>query len=113
MKHSLVKQTEMDGTINHVHILEISGPVLPHHVHQIRKVLERTQKGEFTLTFNTHEPTVPFNAKLPVSECNPEREKMKMRGEKFDTFFDVSDIDDRLTCIRELYCRDYSYGWVT
>lgn len=113
VKHSLVKQTEMDGTINHVHILEISGPVLPHHVHQIRKVLERTQKGEFTLTFNTHEPTVPFNAKLPVSECNPEREKMKMRGEKFDTFFDVCDIDDRLTCIRELYCRDYSYDWAT
>lgn len=103
----------MDGTINHVHILEISGPVLPHHVHQIRKVFERTQKGEFTLTFNTHEPTVPFNAKLPVSECNPESEKMKMREEKFDTFFDVCDIDDRLTCIRELYCKDYRYDWAT
>lgn len=37
---------------------------------------------------------------------------MKMRGENFDIFFDVSDIDDRLMCIRELYCRDYSYDWV-
>ncbi|XP_061176544.1 protein downstream neighbor of son homolog [Saccostrea echinata] len=113
VKHSLVKQTETDGSINHVHILEISGAVLPHHVHHIRKVLERTQKGEFTLTFNTHEPTVPFNAKLSVTDCNPERERMKMRGDKFDSFFDVCEIDDRLTCIRELYCKDYEYNWAT
>ncbi|XP_062605339.1 protein downstream neighbor of son homolog [Saccostrea cucullata] len=113
VKHSLVKQTETDGSINHVHILEISGAVLPHHVHRIRKVLERTQKGEFTLTFNTHEPTVPFNAKLSVTDCDPDRAKMKMRGDKFDSFFDVCEIDDRLSCIRELYCKDYEYNWAT
>ena len=113
MKHSLVKQTEIDGTINHVHILEITGPVLPHQIHRIRKVLERTQQGEFTLTFNTHEPTVPFNARLPLSECSPEKEKMKMTEDNFDSFFNVSEIDDMLACIRELYCKDYNYDWAT
>jgi hypothetical protein len=107
----LVKQTETDGSINHVHILEIAGPVLPHHVHCIRRILERTQGGEFTLTFNTHEPTVPFNAKLSTTDCNPEREKMNMRGDNFDAFFDNCEIDDRLTCIRELYCKNHTYDW--
>lgn len=64
------------------------------------------------MIFNIYELIVSFNVKFLVSECNLEREKMKMRGEKFDIFFDVCDIDDRLTCIRELYCRDYSYDWV-
>lgn len=64
------------------------------------------------MTFNVYELIVLFNVKFLVSECNLEREKMKMRGEKFDIFFDVCDIDDRLMCIRELYCRDYSYDWV-
>lgn len=112
VKHSLVKQTETDGSIDHVHILEIAGALLPHHVHRIRKVLERTQ-GEFTLTFNTHEPTVPFNAKLSTTDNNPEREKMNMKGDNFDSFFDNCEIEDRLTCIRELYCKKCVYNWAT
>ncbi|CAG2232303.1 DONSON [Mytilus edulis] len=70
VKHSIARQPDVDGNIRQVHILEVAGPVLPHHVQTISSLLHRTQNQDFSLTFNTHEPSQPFNVKCPPGDEN-------------------------------------------
>ncbi|XP_071135392.1 protein downstream neighbor of son homolog [Mytilus edulis] len=116
VKHSIARQPDVDGNIRQVHILEVAGPVLPHHVHTISSLLHRTQNQDFSLTFNTHEPSQPFNVKcLPGEENIVEncRRSFLMEDQMYDSFFSGQCIADRLTCIHELTCEKEGYTWIS
>ncbi|XP_071114520.1 protein downstream neighbor of son homolog [Haliotis cracherodii] len=61
LKHSVAKQTDASGNFQKGHVIEMSGPILPHHVLNVSHLLRDLQKEDFTLTFNTHEPTAALN----------------------------------------------------
>lgn len=109
VKHSLVKQMDNNKQIKSVHILEILGPVLPHHVASYKSLFSDTQDGSFSLTFNTHEPTVSFNAVIGSEDDQSDnrtiREQYLMGHHKYDAFFSNKQLDTRLTCIREIHCK--------
>ncbi|XP_071820067.1 protein downstream neighbor of son homolog isoform X1 [Apostichopus japonicus] len=48
--------------IHDIHTLEVSGPILPHNVHLLTDLLSETQQGQFSLTFQAHEPTACFTS---------------------------------------------------
>jgi len=81
-----------DG-IKQMHILEFMGPILPHHVMNMSSMFSQTQAGNFSMTLNTHEPVVPFNAEITrssatdMSDCLADREKMGLTENIFDGFF--------------------------
>ncbi|XP_033740596.1 protein downstream neighbor of son homolog [Pecten maximus] len=109
VKHSLVKQMDNNKQIKSVHILEILGPVLPHHISSYNSLFRDTQEGCFSLTFNTHEPSISFNAVVGSEDDQSNnasiREQFVMRHKKFDPFFSNRPLDTRLTCIREIHCK--------
>ena len=115
VKHSIARQGDVDGSIRQVHILEVGGPVLPHHVHTMSSLLQNTQHNNFTLTFNTHEPTYPFNIKCSSqNEDTPDvRQTLNMQNSKFDSFFSGQGISDRLTSTHELVCDKDGYSWIS
>lgn len=115
VKHSIARQGDVDGSIRQVHILEVGGPVLPHHVHTMSSLLQNTQHNNFTLTFNTHEPTHPFNIKCSSqNEDTPDiRPTLNMQNSKFDSFFSGQGISDRLTSTHELVCDKDGYSWIS
>lgn len=118
IKHSTVKQTDNEGIIKQVNILEVNGPCLPHHVHNLTALLQRTQNHDFSMTFNTYEPSVPFNSSVNTGTTNKElsntdRVPFGMDSQTFDPFFHQIPITDRLACIRELYCSDEGFSWNT
>ncbi|XP_067674499.1 protein downstream neighbor of son homolog [Haliotis asinina] len=61
LKHSVAKQTDASGNIQKGHVIEMSGPILPHHVLNVSHLLRDLQEEDFTLTFNTHEATASLN----------------------------------------------------
>ena len=114
VKHSIVRQKDMDFKNKPVHILEIAGPILPHHVQNLTALFHRTQDQDFSLTFNTHDPTVPFNFTLPTSaNTGADRLKLDMTQSVHDPFFDLMEISDRLSCLKEVYCNKEGYSWIT
>lgn len=118
IKHSTVKQTDNEGNIRQVNILEVNGPCLPHHLHNLTALLQRTQNHDFSMTFNTYEPSVPFNSSVNTGTTNKElsntdRVPFGMNSQTFDPFFHQIPIADRLACMRELYCNDEGFSWNT
>ncbi|XP_059824705.1 protein downstream neighbor of son homolog isoform X1 [Hypanus sabinus] len=48
------------------HCLEITGPIMPHALHSLTLMLKSAQKGNFTASFHSHEPTSVFNVALKL-----------------------------------------------
>lgn len=115
VKHSIARRPDTDGSIRQVHILEIAGPILPHHVHTLSSLLQRTQSSDFSLTFNTHEPTYPFNINCASEDSSSviNRQVLDMEGSVYDSFFSCKSIAERLTSIHELSCDDRGYTWLS
>ncbi|KAK3098985.1 hypothetical protein FSP39_024959 [Pinctada imbricata] len=117
VKHSIVRQKELDFRNKQMHILEIVGPILPHHIQRFSALFSHTQNNNYSFTFNTHEPTVPFNFDLPCinsdDSVEKEREKLDMQEDVHNSFFDVIEISDRLSSIKELHRSKEGYSWIT
>ena len=65
LKTSIVRQKE-PGTPNWFG-LEVMGALLPHHVHGLTRLFSHTQ-SDFTVTFNSHDPTAPLNSIKSAAE---------------------------------------------
>ncbi|XP_046554130.1 LOW QUALITY PROTEIN: protein downstream neighbor of son homolog [Haliotis rubra] len=74
LKHSVAKQTDASGNIQKGHVIEMSGPILPHHVLNVSHLLRDLQEEDFTLTFNTHEPTASLNLRGTLLQSDPCKE---------------------------------------
>ncbi|XP_040606416.1 protein downstream neighbor of Son [Mesocricetus auratus] len=47
--------------------LEITGPIMPHALHNVTMLLRSSQRGSFSVGMHAHEPTAVFNTCLPPS----------------------------------------------
>lgn len=57
-----MRQRQAQQESETMHVLDISGPILPHVVHYLKSLLAmRTQDGHFKLMFSTLDGTVPFS----------------------------------------------------
>lgn len=70
VKHTVVKQSDKDGIITQAHIVEVTGPILPHHCQNMVSLLHRTQCADYGMVFNNHYTTVPFNVLSRVVRHN-------------------------------------------
>ncbi|XP_008834178.1 protein downstream neighbor of Son [Nannospalax galili] len=48
--------------------LEITGPIMPHTLHSVTRLLKSSQRGSFSAGLFPHEPTAVFNACLPLDK---------------------------------------------
>nr|KAG5711022.1 hypothetical protein BaRGS_013756 [Batillaria attramentaria] len=60
IRHSVAKMS-LDGETQDAHVLEITGPLLPHHQLNIATIVHEAIPDTVVISYNTHEPTVPFN----------------------------------------------------
>ena len=107
---------DKNGGINQVHFVEVVGPILPHHLVNYCDLYKRTQDGDYTMTLNTHDPSVPFNIDLGPSDhvCETEvREKLNLSHRNSDTFFMNTPLCDRLSCAKEIHCDHGVYSLLT
>ena len=60
MKQCAIRQQQSSGNMQHGYSLEVTGPVLPHSVDGLNRLLKSSHA--YSCVYNTHEPTVPFNS---------------------------------------------------
>ena len=81
MKYSACKQLNSSGEKKEQHILEVHGPILPHHVLNLSTHLRHTQDTDVTITFKTHESSAAFNMKVSGLVDGMQAVQDKMSGE--------------------------------
>ena len=126
VKHTVVKQPDKDGSITHAHIVEIAGPILPHHTQSLITLYHKTQQENFGIVFNNHDITAPFNF---LGRLNRENEDTEVKNEN-DIAQNYSDSDktkhdvakkhfihkpvsDRICAIKEIVCTPEGFTWNT
>ncbi|XP_038657553.1 protein downstream neighbor of son homolog [Scyliorhinus canicula] len=97
------------------HSLEITGPIMPHSLHSLTLMLKSAQKGRFTASLLTHEPTSVFNVALKMehhenkdlpsdelsnSGLHPETLNQLMQQPTFGK-----------SSMKHLEMNDYKYSW--
>ena len=116
-----MKQTGAQGGVKQSDILEVTGPILPHHVQNLVQLLKDTQNSKFTITFNTHEPSVPLNVLTEDSdnESSPSSythavpwESLGLDAAMHQSFVEQFPLSDRTAGIKELFCTDEGFSWV-
>ena len=124
MKHTVVKQPDKDGSITHAHILEIAGPILPHHTQSLINLYHRTQQENFGMVFNNHDITAPFNILGRLHQENvdtdmaniDETEQNCRNGDKVgqsssNKHFIHKPISDKICAIKEIVCTPEGFTW--
>lgn len=71
MRSTTAKETLRNGRYRDVEVLEISGPILPHHTLRLASRLCQQGRPPLTFSYNTYEPTQPFNLPLPEQDRTP------------------------------------------
>ena len=51
--HHSTAQERMEGKMTSLYTLEVSGPVLPYHIHELCSLVKVTQSGNFSMTSST------------------------------------------------------------
>ncbi|XP_050394290.1 protein downstream neighbor of Son [Patella vulgata] len=104
VKHSHAKQTDSQGNSHRSHILEISGPLLPHNILNISSLFRQKIGREFSFTFNNHEPTAPFNIKISqnVEKDNNLFQNMNLRSDVRDSLYDGQTLERDVCCIKTI-----------
>lgn len=100
------------------HVLEIAGPILPHHQLNVSSVL---QKVVPVISYNTHEPTIALNIdvkSLKNCNCSPRAEsapsnqnwKYGLQSSVCDQLETDTGVD-KGTALREVRCHPDGYMW--
>ena len=124
MKHTVVKQPDKDGSITHAHILEIGGPILPHHTQSLITLYHSTQQENFGMVFNNHDVTAPFNVlgRLNQETVDTDVENVdetvkifsdndKEKQEITKNHFRHKPISDKICAIKEIVCTPEGFTW--
>ncbi|KAM5336283.1 protein downstream neighbor of Son isoform 1-T3 [Glossophaga mutica] len=95
--------------------LEITGPVMPHTLHTVTRLLRFAQGGSFSAGLCTHEPTAVFNI-CPPSDSAPEegtvREELARCGLHPKTLDQLSQAPTLgKSALRSVEMSDYSCSW--
>lgn len=93
--------------------LEISGPVMPHAAHSLTLLLRAAQKGSFSTSLYTHEPTTVFNTSIHDQYCkekdSAELVNCGLHPLTLEQFSQLSILGK--TSLRQLELSDYMYTW--
>ncbi|XP_069800809.1 protein downstream neighbor of Son [Dendropsophus ebraccatus] len=93
--------------------LEITGPVMPHTVHSLTLLLKAAQRGSFSASLYTHEPTTVFNTAIhPQNSKESDGAELANCGlhpQTLEQFTQVSTLGK--SSLRQLELSDYKYTW--
>ncbi|CAJ0929962.1 unnamed protein product [Ranitomeya imitator] len=93
--------------------LEITGPVMPHTVHSLTLLLKAAQKGSFSASLYTHEPTTVFNTAIHPQNCKESNgAELAHCGLHPLTLEQVTQLSTLgKSSLRHLELNDYKYTW--
>ncbi|KAM4046154.1 protein downstream neighbor of Son [Anomaloglossus baeobatrachus] len=93
--------------------LEITGPVMPHTVHSLTLLLKAAQKGIFSASLYTHEPTTVFNTAIhpedPKESDGAELANCGLHPLTLEQFTQLSTLGK--SSLRNVELIDYKYTW--
>ncbi|XP_072275825.1 protein downstream neighbor of Son [Pyxicephalus adspersus] len=93
--------------------LEVTGPVMPHAVHSLTLLLKAAQRGSFSTSLYTHDPTTVFNTSVHGPDCkemdNAELGNCGLHPLTLEQFSQLSTLGK--TSLRQLELSDYKYTW--
>ncbi|XP_072512969.1 protein downstream neighbor of son homolog [Salminus brasiliensis] len=96
--------------------LEVTGPIMPHALHALTQLLKPSQKGGFSVSLYTHEPSAVLN--VPVakpSESDQQNDAAQCLDQSGLQQSTVQQLVEPSTlgksALRQLHMRDYSYTW--
>ncbi|CAN2387583.1 replication fork protection [Pristimantis euphronides] len=93
--------------------LEITGPLMPHTVHSLTMLLKAAQRGSFSASLYTHEPTTIFNTAIHCPN-NKEIDSAELANcglhpLTLEQFTQLSTLGK--SSLRQLELNDYKYTW--
>ncbi|XP_068100609.1 protein downstream neighbor of Son [Hyperolius riggenbachi] len=93
--------------------LEITGPVMPHAVHSLTRLLKTAQRGSFSAALYTHEPTTVFNTAVnDQSSKEKDSSELVNCGLHPHTLEQVTQLSTLgKSSLRHLELSDYMYAW--
>ncbi|XP_063249366.1 protein downstream neighbor of Son isoform X2 [Prinia subflava] len=104
-------RTRVQGGFEDVFSLEVLGPVLPHALHALTRVLAPAQRGAFRALLSPHEPSAAFNAR-PGPPQEGVRQDLPACGLHPKTLEQLSQCPTLgKSAIRLLEMKDYAYTW--
>uniref|UniRef100_UPI00398F0C9F protein downstream neighbor of son homolog n=1 Tax=Pristiophorus japonicus TaxID=55135 RepID=UPI00398F0C9F len=68
LKARSIVRTQNNSGMKESHSLELTGPIMPHSLHSLTLMLKSAQRGTFTASLHTHEPTSVFNVALKMEQ---------------------------------------------
>ncbi|XP_040279083.1 protein downstream neighbor of Son [Bufo bufo] len=93
--------------------LEITGPVMPHTVHFLTLLLKAAQRGSFSASLYTHEPTTVFNTSIHSQNGkeidSTELANCGLHSQTLEQFTQLSTLGK--SSLRHLELNDYKYSW--
>ncbi|XP_071994796.1 protein downstream neighbor of Son [Engystomops pustulosus] len=93
--------------------LEITGPVMPHTVHSLTLLLNAAQKGSFSASLYTHDPTTVFNTAIHSQNCKEmdgaELANCGLHPLTLEQFTQSSTLGK--SSLRHLDLSDYKFTW--
>ncbi|KAL7845910.1 hypothetical protein AOLI_G00241020 [Acnodon oligacanthus] len=96
--------------------LEVTGPIMPHALHALTQLLKPAQKGGFSVSLYTHEPSVVLN--VPVTKLSESDPQSNMEQDLVRCGLQQSTIQQLVepatlgkSALRQLHMREFSYSW--
>lgn len=91
--------------------LEVTGPIMPHSLHAITRLLRPAQKGGFSTALYTHEPTAVFNTHTATEQVQQlvGLEGCGLHPSTLHQLQEPSVLGK--TALRQLHMNSYSYSW--
>ncbi|KAI4885651.1 hypothetical protein NFI96_027540, partial [Prochilodus magdalenae] len=96
--------------------LEVTGPIMPHALHSLTQLLKPAQKGGFSASLYTHEPSAVLN--VPVSKPSETDQQSNMEQDLGRCGLQHGTVQQLVepttlgkSSLRQLHMRDYSYSW--
>ncbi|XP_077150036.1 protein downstream neighbor of Son [Ranitomeya variabilis] len=106
-------KTQMQSGYKDQFSLEITGPVMPHTVHSLTLLVKAAQKGSFSASLYTHEPTTVFNTAIHPQNCKESNgAELAHCGLHPLTLEQVTQLSTLgKSSLRHLELNDYKYTW--
>ncbi|XP_078416340.1 protein downstream neighbor of son homolog [Cetorhinus maximus] len=112
---SINVRTQNHSGMMESHSLEITGPIMPHSLHSLTLMLKSAQKGRFTASLLTHEPTSVFNVALKMEQhenkdlSSDELSNSGLHPETLNQLMQQPTFGK--SSMRHLEMNDYKYTW--
>ncbi|KAI1885143.1 hypothetical protein AGOR_G00217160 [Albula goreensis] len=113
---SVKVKTQVRTGYQDVSSLEITGPVMPHALHALTQLLRPSQRGCFSCTLYTHEPTAVFNTPTSASTGQSVQDGAVqdlsgcgLHPSTVQQLVEPSTLGK--SALRHLHMKEYSYTW--